>query len=86
MTWFWIITLSWSSPRGQSSASVSGTIAADQAAQLRTRSSVYLAAIAEARRALELPDAVITPVLFVSLEPDALAVASAEPALAGGAS
>ena len=85
MTWFWIITLSWSSPRGQASATVSGTIN-DEAAQLLTRNSAYLAVVAEARRALELPEAVTAPVLFFSLEPDALAAPRAELALAGGAS
>jgi hypothetical protein len=80
MTWHWILTLSWASPRGQAINTSTGTIGPDQAAALGTRSAAFRAVV-DAICQEAVPDGVIATVLFFCLEPDSLAAPAAAPSL-----
>lgn len=84
MTLFWIVTLTWAIPSGQATSTASGTLTPEQVATLRTRTAAVPAVIDAARRGMGIPDGKTTTTLFISIEPDALAVAL--PASADGAS
>jgi hypothetical protein len=73
MTLFWIVTLTWAAPSGQATCSAQGTLTPDQVAMLQTRTAAIPAVIDAGRRGMDIPDGQVATVLFVSIEPDALA-------------
>ena len=84
MTWFWIVTLTWSDPQGSATNTASGRLTLDQAAALGTRAAAYDALVDAGRRGMGIPDGVAAPVLFFSHEPDTLTATVPEPAHAVG--
>jgi hypothetical protein len=72
MTLFWIVTLTWAAPGGQTTSTASGTLTPEQVAALRTRTAAVPVVTAAARRGMGIPDGLTAATLFLSIEPDVL--------------